>query len=392
MRPAHLVSRIAGLVITLSATPLFSQPATDTPLGQAPALSWETLADQNVLTWSQAQMRVGFPNIARIDPVRSIPASETRQPLPVALWPDTQRWDHWMDELHLAGLLIIENGVIRYENYSQGHAADQPWMSFSVTKSVMSMLYGAALKAGTIASLDQTVADYLPAFEDTAYADVALRDLLRMHSGVSWREDYDDPTSDVARLDNATETQVIAHLASLPRAHPPGTTFNYNTGETILAGMVLARAVDMSLSAYLSQTIWQPRGLSPQANWALMGVDGGEMGGCCISATLRDYGRLGLLAANNWLGQAKDDPLPNGWLKQATTPSPDAPQYGYFWWLEDNQDFRAAGIFGQGIYVSPESHLVIAMHGLWPAAVDETLSEKRRALIEAIKAKTSSAP
>ncbi|MDR9390023.1 MAG: serine hydrolase domain-containing protein [Wenzhouxiangella sp.] len=391
MRVTQLACLLLTLACALAAAPLAAErSATADPL-TPPELSWAVLEQQNVLTWSQAQMRVGFPNIDQISPVRRILASQTPKPLPVALWPATQSWADDMDALHLTGLLVIEDGVIRYEQYRQGHTAEQPWMSFSVTKSVVSMLYGAALKDGFIQSLDQTVSAYLPQFDNTAYAEVTLRDLLRMQSGVAWREVYDDPNSDVSRLDNAKEADILAHLASLPRAHPPGTTFNYNTGETTLAGVILARAVGQSLSAYLADTIWQPYGMASPAHWALMGTDGGEMGGCCISATLTDYGRLGLMALNNWRGDGAEDPLPAGWLRQATTPSPNAPHYGYFWWLEDGNDFRAAGIFGQAIHISPESNLVIAMHGAWPSAVDEALADKRRALIAEIKAKASRA-
>jgi CubicO group peptidase (beta-lactamase class C family) len=350
MRVTQLACLLLTLACAMAAAPLAAERSATADPPTPHELSWAVLEQQNVLTWSQAQMRVGFPNIDQISPVRRILASQTPKPLPVALWPATQSWADDMDALHLAGLLVIEDGVIRYEQYRQGHTAEQPWMSFSVTKSVVSMLYGAALKDGFIQSLDQTVSAYLPRFDNTAYAEVTLRDLLRMQSGVAWREVYDDP-----------------------RAHPPGTTFNYNTGETTLAGVILARAVGQSLSAYLADTIWQPYGMASPAHWALMGTDGGEMGGCCISATLTDYGRLGLLALNNWHGDGAEDPLPAGWLRQATTPSPNAPHYGYFWWLEDGNDFRAAGIFGQAIHISPESNLVIAMHGAWPSSITSAL-------------------
>ena len=377
------IARITCLCLALIAAPLASE--------QPPAEPWNTLKNQNILTWSQSQMRQGFPNIDQVKPVRFIPASNAPMPLPEAPWPGTDEWATRMADLNLAGLLVIENGTVRYEHYRQGHKASQPWMSFSVTKSVVSMLFGAALKDGDIRSLDDMVSDYVPEFHNSAYASVTIEDLLRMRSGVAWSEAYDDPASDVSRLDNARESEILRHLASLPRAAPPGATFNYNTGETILAGVILSRAVGTSLSAYLANKIWVANGMASEANWALMGAGGGEMGGCCISATLKDYGRLGMLALDNWLGNDSPSELPAGWLRASTTPASDAPNYGFFWWLGDGNEFRASGIFGQAIHVLPDHRLVIAMHGLWPSAVDEDLSSKREALIDAIKDRASSA-
>jgi len=89
---------------------------------------------------------------------------------------------------------------------------------------------------------------------------------------------------------------------------------------------------------------------------------GGETGGCCISATLRDYGRLGLFAMNN--GRLADGTplLPGDWMADSTTPSKGYAGYGYFWWLQDGGVYRASGIFGQAIHINPEENVVIAMH------------------------------
>lgn len=355
-----------------------------TPESASVAL-WDQLRGKNILTWTPEEQRLGYANIRSINPVREIPASNDPLILEPELWPENPEWAEQMEALHLAGLLVIQDGKIRLEHYRQGHDENQRWMSFSITKSVVSLLYGIAISEGLIESLDERVMDYLPQFANTGYGDVALRHLLQMASGVRWNEDYQDPNSDVAKLDNATEAEVLAHLASLPAMHPPGTVFNYNTGETILAGAILAEAVGMNLSEFLSSRLWSPAGMAHGADWALMGAGGAEMGGCCISATLTDYGRLGLLT----LSQHPDDPsnelVPMAWIRESTGPSPAAPYYGYFWWLTGEGDYRASGIYGQAIHVSPSHNLVIAMHGLWPTAVDDDLSEKRRALIAAIK-------
>jgi len=377
----------AILLFSLAAPPTLAQAlATYVEPAKSHAHSeWRSHRDKNILEWTPEEQRSGYPNIRSINPTREILASHQPLILPEGLWEETPDWATMMDELHLAGLLVIEDGKIRYENYRQGHSVSDRWMSFSIAKSVVSLLYGIALQEGHVKSLDETVAIYLPQFAGTAYGNVAIRDLLQMASGIQWNEDYGDPNSDVAALDNANEEEVLSHLASLPRLHPAGTVFNYNTGETILAGAILAEAVGMSLSEYLQTRLWSPFGMSANADWALMGADGAEMGGCCISATLRDYARIGLFALRSGSLDSDRAMLPKAWMTESTQPSPAADHYGYFWWLETDGDYRASGIFGQGIYISPDHDLVVAMHGLWPQAIDQTLSAKRARLIESIK-------
>jgi CubicO group peptidase (beta-lactamase class C family) len=125
---------------------------------------------------------------------------------------------------------------------------------------------------------------------------------------------------------------------------------------------------------YLEQKIWQPFGMADDAYWNLTESGGGEFGGCCINATLRDYARLGLFALNN--GRLADGTpvLPKDWMAESTQPSQGAPYYGYLWWLREGGVFQASGIFGQAIYIDPSSNLVIALHSARP---DATKAEDR---------------
>jgi CubicO group peptidase (beta-lactamase class C family) len=182
-----------------------------------------------------------------------------------------------------------------------------------------------------------------------------------MSSGVEWNEDYADPASDVNSADWDT-LGLYEYLRNKPRAAQPGEVFNYNTAETNLAGTLLRSAIGNNLATWLSEKIWKPFGMEAAANWMLSEPGGGEQGGCCISATLRDYGRLGLFAMGN--GQLADGTrvLPETWMAESTKPSKGNPGYGYFWWLYDDGTFRASGIFGQAIYINPKENVVIAMH------------------------------
>ncbi|MEO1160974.1 MAG: serine hydrolase domain-containing protein, partial [Pseudomonadota bacterium] len=230
----------------------------------------------------------------------------------------------------------------------------------SVTKSIVSMLVGAAIKDGFIESVDEPVTDYLPRLKGSAYDRVTIGNILQMSSGVQWNEDYSDPGSDIARADLST-LGTYRQLRRKQVVAQSGEKFNYNTAETNLVGTLLRSAVGNNLSTYLSEKIWRPFGMRADANWMLSEPGGGESGGCCISATLRDYGRIGLFALAGGRLADGTKTLPSGWMKRSVTPSRGNDEYGYLWWLHGNGSFRAQGIFGQDIFMDPRRRIVIAL-------------------------------
>ena len=121
------------------------------------------------------------------------------------------------------------------------------------------------------------------------------------------------------------------------------------------------------------------------AYWLTSGPGGGELGGCCLMMTLRDYARLGLFALSD--GQLEDGSsiLPKGWMRASTEPSASDPGYGYLWWLDEGGSYSARGIFGQMIFIDPESQTVVALHGNTPTAVDSEHHKHRDALVLAIR-------
>src|SRR5438105_7613964 len=153
-------------------------------------------------------------------------------------------------------------------------------MSMSIAKSITSTLVGAALKERYIGSLFDPVTRYVPSLGGTAYDGVSVRDVLMMASGARWNETYSDPSSDRRRLLEAQISQVpgsaMAVMKSLPRAAPPGTKNNYNTGETQVMAEVLRAAVGRPLATDLSDPVWSRFGMEADANWWLDSPGGTE--------------------------------------------------------------------------------------------------------------------
>ena len=288
---------------------------------------------------------------------------------------------------NVAGLLVVKDGAVVYERYGLGNTAATRWVSYSVAKSITSMLVGAAIQDGYIGSVDEKITDYLPRLRGSAYEQTSIRNLLQMASGVAWDETYDDPKSDVF-IDNWSTLFVQRYLSAKPRVAPPGQKFNYNTAETNLVGTLLRAAIGNNLATYLSEKIWRPFGMEAAAKWTLTEPGGGEFGGCCLSATLRDYARLGLFAMSGGVLPDGTRVLPEGWMEESTAPSQANPEYGYMWWLQDHGGYAASGMFGQRIYIHPKEHLVIAQHAALAAAVNAeqraTQPAMETALIQAL--------
>ena len=333
----------------------------------------------NLLFWTPEQQVAGYRNSDKIFWTRKINAGDTVYSLPYAkvdlgdveikIDGATITVNEYFARQSVAGLLVIKDGKILYERYGLGNTEDSKWISFSVAKSVVSMLIGAAIQDGYIKSVHEKVTNYLPNLKGSPYNRSSIANLLQMASGVQWNEDYADPQSDVATA-SWKDDDLYKFLQNKTLNANPGERFNYNTAETNLAGILLRSAIGNNLSTYLSEKIWQPFGMESDASWNLTEDGGGEFGGCCINATLRDYGRIGLFALADGRLADGTNVLPPGWMKKSTAQSRGYSGYGYFWWLMEKNSFRAAGIFGQGIYISRKENVVIALNSARPIAYD----------------------
>ncbi len=354
-------------------------------------------ATPNFLMWSPELQARGYRTIEDIFQVNTIERGEAVRPLVMADRQIDPTFEHdgrtwtvasYMEAFNVSGVLVLKDGQILLERYGLGRQPADRWTSFSVAKSLTSTLVGAAIQDGKIAGLGAPVTDYIPELKGSGYDGVTVRQLLMMSSGVRWNEDYTDPKSDVASA-GATPAEpgmnaMVSYMRKLPRENPPGTVFNYNTGETDLVGILVANATGKSLSAYASEKIWKPYGMERDAIW-MVDSTGKERGGCCISMTLRDYGRVGQFMLEGGMADGKSV-LPQGWVAEATSAQIDNGDagYGYFWWMNPDGAYQATGIFGQSITTYRDDGLVIVINSAWPRATGRDLSAARSALITAV--------
>ena len=320
--------------------------------------------------------------------VRRVPAAPEVQPLPRAGEAPEIRYRYrnieytlqdYLDRQRATGMLVLKDGRIVAEHYRYGRGEDARFLSFSMAKSLTSLLVGIALEQGLITSLDDPAEKYARALRGSPYGGTSLRNLLHMSSGLTFTERYDG-TDDVARMTAAftrSPRGTLDVLRSVGDRHDPaGAVFRYASAESEVLGRVLVGATGKSLAELTSQWLWTPIGAERDAFWRI-GHDGQEGASGWFNASLRDWGRLGLLLAND--GRVADrQVVPREYLLDATDaarqPAAFQPRhatpylgYGYQFWLLPlaERTFAMQGVYGQAVFVQPASGIVMAVTSVW---------------------------
>ncbi|WP_253377827.1 serine hydrolase domain-containing protein [unidentified bacterial endosymbiont] len=402
------VTLLAGLVASSLLASGAMAACKGTDLQTCPAPFDAYLPDpHNMLTWSQTDRVIGFRNDYRNyagDRFRhgnATPLLAAEKPLTDAHYRVNGRRNTLQDYLkrqNVSGMLVLKNGKIAWKYLAEGNTDSTLWTSRSVGKSVVSALVGVAIKEGKIHSLDDLVTHYEPDLKGTAWDGVTLKQLITHTSGVAWREDYTDPTSDFAQLTECeaqpgTYDCVRKLISGLRREHPAGENWSYSSGGAWLLGDVLERATGMTLAAYLEKRIWQPYGMASDGIWHAYRKGQHDVGAHGFNATLEDWGRFGEFMLHNGTLPNGKQILPAGWLHQSSSwthakgsVSAAHPNglYGYQWWNNEvpasatgveptaqdslQNSLWALGIFGQMIMVNPTENLVIVQWSTWPQA------------------------
>lgn len=304
------------------------------------------------------------------------------------------RADDVLADTDTDALLVIKNGRIVCERYLDRADATTHFNSYSMAKSINSIMVGLALADGHLQSILDPVVKYVPELRGSGYDGTTIQNLLEMRSGVDWDDNFFAEGTIGRKAHLAAWVEASARYTdearNTTRAHPPGTTFNYNTMDAAVIGLVIERAVKMPVSKYLSERLWKPAGMESYGFYVLDGPPGvgREFTGGGFDAVLRDYGRIGLMMLDGGRANGRQI-LPTSYVAESTKPSTTSDTetkephlgYAYFWWpILNSQAFTALGGEGQFIYVDPASKTVVVKmsHGpVGPAAQaneQETLS------------------
>lgn len=284
-----------------------------------------------------------------------------------------------LDELAWSALVVVRDGALVHEAYADDVAADTRLLGASATKSALAHLVGRAVVAGEL-DLDAAAGVLAPELRGTGYADVPVRDLLRMTSGTDWVEDHRDPAGPASRLVSAALTGVGSvrdPATRVGRGAAPGTRWRYSSADSQVLDLVRERATGRSFAADLTR-LWADLGCEHDA-LVLVDGDGVAFAGGGLAATARDWARLGLLQLDGrgtaprplldaaWLGTTSRPALP--FTRPGRLPSTISTHVGFggHWWPLDDAGRRVAadGSRGQFVAVDAPSRTVVAWLCRW---------------------------
>lgn len=386
---AYRAPLIATLLITSLIAPLAAAPDEEL-LGKSRGYPVGTPGN-----WFYDEtVRVGsFSHMDSFLPHRVLLKSDSPRPLRrAAKEPDysytfdyaTRSIDDFLARRRITGLMVVQDGVVQLERYQYERTPQHRLLSNSMAKSITAIAIGFALAEGKIKSLDDTAATYVPELAGSAYGETPIRALLRMASGVTFSERYDgnDDIHKFATL-SVRDGTLAAIRAFNQRDNPPNARFQYASIETVVLSYVLKGATRQSLSSYIGERLWRPMGAESDASW-IIDRAGVELAHGFFNATLRDWGRLAMLLANDGELDGKQI-IPRDFLIEATDadqhPMAFRPRqatryygYGYKFWLYPSapRRFSLLGVFGQSIFVDPGTRLALIITAAQKEATGRT--------------------
>jgi CubicO group peptidase (beta-lactamase class C family) len=302
----------------------------------------------------------------------------------------------------LHGVLIVRGRHIVLERYFE--AEDNNWGRplgvvqfgpdtlhnlYSVTKSVVALVYGIALAEGKVPPPNAPLYAQFPEYEDLVVADErrkqqTIAHALSMSLGAQWNEiglAYDSPANDEVGMEMAKDR--YRFVLERPVTGAPGKRWQYSGGATALLGRLIAKGTGRSLPDYARAALFDPMGLgrtewvTSKDTWVFGQTgsgDGEPIAASGLRMTPRDLARIGQLILDNGIADGRKV-VPTEWLAECFVPRVsvnELQRYGYQWYLGD-MEFIAGGKVqlehwvgcvgngGQRLYVMPELDLVIVV-------------------------------
>ncbi len=373
---------VAATAAKAAAEPPF-QPA---GMGVTPALErtrrYMHEENVNMLTFHSMDQLFYTQPVAHGGPVWHLPRDDRELAFTYAFDGATYTPEQFYERSYTNALLVMKDGRIVSETYRNLTGPATRFISFSMAKSLTSLLIGLALEDGYIHSLDDQIVAYVPELKGSGYDGVTVRQALQMRSGVGWDENYAFSKPGVVHdaFENAIVRNVkrYTYLApTLKRVAPPGSKFNYSTMETMVLGWMLEKAVRLPMAAYMGARLWQPMGMEADGFFIADGPPGvgRALNGMGYNAVLRDYARIGLMMLDNGKAMGRQA-VPAKWVAESTASVPipgsrSGMGYAYQWWtLPGTPAYLAIGLQGQFIYVDPATRTVVVKLSYFPPGFD----------------------
>jgi CubicO group peptidase (beta-lactamase class C family) len=348
----------------------YPNPIAAIKLGLAPASKTPTLLPWHVVAPST-------------NPI-TLPTSTEAMPSTVEWLGKTITWQEFLDTSNTNAFLVIRNGVLTYEYYNakKGITATTQLPSYSVAKTMTSIIAGQLIAQGKLKESDKFV-DFFPEYKTgTSFDQVTVQSLLDMQSGVGVSDNY--PTGPqgwgvaIAQMYATTDMNwFVKHNRKM--AFTPDSKALYRSVDPQLIGMIIHRITGVRISDYFSKNVWQPVGAATSATWNVDHVGGIEKTFCCFNASARDYAKVGLMLLNNG-NTAASHIVSADWLKRLSTPVVKLDNgwgYSAYMWHPYPGINMMLGLHGQFVFMNPATKTVIVKLSDNPTGNDPDVAEAR---------------
>jgi len=294
-----------------------------------------------------------------------------------------QSFDVFLKETNTNAFLVIRGGKITYEQYWNGKTKSTVLPSYSVAKTMTSILIGQLIDEGKIKESD-TFVSILPEFKaDSSFDKVTIKNLLDMNSGISVSDNYPTGPSGwgvaIAQMYATTDMNwFLMHNRKM--REEPGTFPEYRSVNTQMLGMIVQKVTGRSLAEEFTDRVWQKIGADYDATWNVDNAQGHEKAFCCFNATARDYARVGQALMSG-------DPkiASTSWKARLSTPAVTLDYgwgYGAQMWHPYPGVNLMLGLHGQYIYQDPLHDTVIVKLSDMPTSSDGISSKVAAVLRE----------
>jgi len=346
----------------------YPEPIAAIKLGLAPASKTPTLMPWHV-----------------IDPAAkpiAIPVASEKMPAEIMYKGTSLAFNQFLKQTDSNAFIVFRNGVMTYEWYKDGVTQSTQLPSYSVAKTMTSIMIGQL-----IAQESDKFVDYFPDLKAGSSFDlVTIKQLLDMQAGVGVSDNYPSGPSGwgVAIAQMYASTDVDWFLKNNRKmAFEPGSKSEYRSVDTQMLGMIIKKVTGKKVADYFSQNVWQPAGAKYPATWNVDRIGGTEKTFCCFNASGVDYARIGMLFLNGgYAGPNKI--IDKAWLNRLTTPVTTLDRnwgYGAQVWHPYPNTSLMLGLHGQFVFINPESRTVIVKLSDNPTDSDHE-SDTAKALLE----------
>jgi CubicO group peptidase (beta-lactamase class C family) len=328
----------------------YPEPIASIKLGLAPASKTPTLMPWHVIDPSDKPI--------------ALPVASEKMPAEIMYKGTSLAFNEFLKQTDTNAFLVIRNGVMTYEWYKDGVTQSTQLPSYSVAKTMTSIMIGQLINQGKIKESDKFV-DYFPNLKAGSSFDlITIQQLLDMQAGVGVSDNYPSGPSGwgVAIAQMYATTDLDWFLKNNRKmAFEPGSKSEYMSVDTQMLGMMIKKVTGKRVSDYFSKNVWQAVGAKYPATWNVDRIGGTEKTFCCFNASAIDYGRVGMLFLNGgYAGPTKV--IDNNWLKRLSTPVTTLDRnwgYGAQVWHPYPNTSLALGLHGQFIFINPATRTVI---------------------------------